>query len=753
VGLLAIGALIISGATEMHFSYREAIVQTQVLQAAQATAAVREIDQHLEELTAALSDITKSPWGARGFDPARRRADYRRVMVLYPSIAEVVVRDAAGHALLRLSHAEPDAIDADAWARQPSPADMPPDDAQAAPPLAARFGAPYFDNGSEPYVHVDLAGGRPWQGRVQATLHLRLVAEVLDRLDNVVDGQAYLVDSRGQLILHPEQTEMLAQRNLNARPAVVAARAALGAGSSRTATLDTQGLRGRDAIATATYSKKTGWLLFLEQPRATVLKPAFDTLRRTAALVALAALLTGLVSAWSGRRMARPVVALREASARIAGGDFDTPVVLKTGDELELLADDLNTMAGRLRGFYEELEERVASRTLELMQARDTAERASQAKTRFLAAASHDLRQPMHTIGLLVGVLANCLREADQLAIAGKLGTTVEAMERLFSSLLDISKLDAGAVQVTWETFPVQDLLDRLAQRFEMVANERGLQLRVHRCSAIVRSDPGLLERCLGNLVANALNYTPSGRVVVGCRRRGSALAIQVHDTGPGIAAEHQQLIFEEFIRLPGVDAVQARGLGLGLAIVRRTADLLEHRLALKSGPGLGSMFEMSLEQLPACMPPLPRANEAPYAGGEMQGVFALIIDDDEGNRAALQALCTRWGCHVAVASDAEAAMSELDRHLRAPDILLTDLKLNGLLDGLDLVGRLRAALEEATPCLLLTADTDASVLERARAMDVHVLHKPASPDRIYAAACTALRRRARNPGDSPVSA
>jgi signal transduction histidine kinase/CheY-like chemotaxis protein len=738
VGLVAIGALILSGFIEMAFSYREALAQTQALQASQATAAAREIEQYLDKVTGALSDTTKLPCCSPAFPAIHLRDDLSRLLVLFDAINDIRIAGADDRELLILSRTAGARLESEGW---PSP----PAQAQAAKLVSARFGTPYFRNGSEPYVNVELSRVLHGHATMTVTLNLRVVADVLKRLDKAVGGQAYLVDRQDWLIMHPDQVEMLKRRQLSDSPTVGAVRSALAASSTVASTVastvEAKDFEGKDVVATATFVPKTGWLLILEQSRATVLEPVFATLRRTAVLVFVATLLTAAVSAWSGRRMARPIVELRAASARIAKGDFKTPARIETGDELELLGQDLNQMANRLGSFYQELEEQVAERTEQFLKARDFAERASQAKTRFLAAASHDLRQPMHTIGLLISVLANRLTDAEQLAIAGKLGTTVDTMERLFSSLLDISKLDAGAVQASWETFPVQDLLDRIAQRFEVDAAERGLQLRVHRCGAIVRSDPGLLERCIGNLVANALNYTHTGRVVVGCRRRGQSLAIQVHDTGPGIPTDHLKLIFEEFVRLPAGAASQARGLGLGLAIVHRTAALLGHTLHVKSRSGRGSMFEISLGQLPATTPTVSRMKQEDADDGELRGMFVLVVDDDEGNRAALQALCTRWGCHVATAASAEAALEELGRHLRSPDILLSDMQLGGMLDGLDLVERLRVEADEATPCLLITADTAASVLDRARANGVDVLHKPATADRLYAAACAALKR------------
>jgi CheY-like chemotaxis protein len=241
--------------------------------------------------------------------------------------------------------------------------------------------------------------------------------------------------------------------------------------------------------------------------------------------------------------------------------------------------------------------------------------------------------------------------------------------------------------------------------------------------------------------------------VVVGCRRRGEQLALQVHDTGSGIGPGQLDQIFEEFVRLPGADAAQSGGLGLGLAIVKRTAALLGHPLRVHSIPGRGSLFEIEVERFRAAMALASASSGTATARETLQGSFALIVDDDEGNRQALQALCARWGCHVAVAATGEAAMAELSHHLRAPDIVLTDLRLGDAMDGLELIIKVREAAGEIIPGLLVTADTRSEVMERARSIGTEVLHKPASADRVFAAACLAIARQRKAVDEAPLSA
>ncbi|HSI51558.1 MAG TPA: ATP-binding protein [Ideonella sp.] len=726
VAVIAMGMLLLSGLTEMWFSYREARAQVSRLQQAQASAVAREIGQYLRNIEAGLRDTAKQPWGDTGFKLARQREELLRLMVLFPALAELHTLDDQGRELLFISRTEPSRQGHGVLNARPV--------TQQATTGSVTYGRPYFQNGAEPHVLMTVreagtAGQSPHDSLV-AVVHLRVVADALARLSGT--GRAYLIDDQDRLIAHPTQIEMLRQRDMHQRPEVRAARAALAAGASDLAATESSDLDGQAVIATAVALPETGWLLFLEQPRATVMEPALETLKRTTLLILLAALAAALASAWQGGRLAQPILALRRASARIAGGDFSTPVELHTGDELELLAQDLNSMAHRLGRFYQELEEQVVLRTEELVAAREVAERASQAKTRFLAAASHDLRQPMHTIGLLVTLMRSRIESPELLALAQKLSMSVEVMERLFSSLLDISKLDAGAVQPQPETFAVQDLLDRIAQRFEAAAAEAGLQLLVRPSRVVIHSDPGLLERCLSNLVSNALRYTEHGRVLVGCRLRGHQLAIQVHDTGIGIPAEHLDAIFEEFVRLPSAQMSPSKGLGLGLPIVRRTAELLGHAMRVRSKPGQGSMFELLVplrhSSAQNTLPP-----QAGISAAQLRGLFVLVVDDDTDNREALEALCTQWGCLVATAASAAQALAALDAHLRTPDLVLTDLRLGADTDedGLSMLAALRRTAEFNIPAVIVTAETTAGVQQRARALDVLVLHKPATADRL----------------------
>ncbi len=375
-------------------------------------------------------------------------------------------------------------------------------------------------------------------------------------------------------------------------------------------------------------------------------------------------------------------------------------------------------------------------------QARQDAERMSAARTRFLATASHDLRQPMHSIGLIVGILHDRLREPGLLELTGKVQASVASLEQLFASLLDISKLDAGIVQPELVRVDVARVMERVADTWRPLATERGLQLRMRPGKCVARSDPQLLERIVGNLVSNAIRYTSRGGLLFVCRRRAGGCAIQVWDTGAGIESGDLSMIFEEFYRVDAGRKGHGEGLGLGLSIVQRSAQLLGHGLRVTSRPGRGSMFELWLETSDEPWPGFD-AIDPPEESGELSGAFVAIVDDDAHNREALAHVFRGWGCHVVVGGSARELAQALACHLRTPDLLVTDYRLGANETGLDLVTEFRRDGGEDVPVLLLTADTSPDVDRGAAALGLGVLRKPVGVPSLRRAAIAVLHAAA----------
>jgi signal transduction histidine kinase/CheY-like chemotaxis protein len=374
----------------------------------------------------------------------------------------------------------------------------------------------------------------------------------------------------------------------------------------------------------------------------------------------------------------------------------------------------------------------------ELLVQKERAEQANLAKSNFLAAASHDLRQPIHALGLFVGALRGVAMAPEGERLIGQIEQSAAAMDGLFSALLDISKLDAGAVEVRPQAFEIGALLRRLAGDFGAEAETKGLRLTALPCSVAVETDPLLLERILRNLIANAVRYTSSGRVLAGCRRRGGQLAIQVWDTGRGIPDSEQERIFGEYYQLGNPERDRAKGLGLGLAIVRRLATLMDCPVLVCSVPGRGSCFEVTVP-CAAALPPATPAPDTPAPPATRRMI--VVIDDEQAIREAMTNQLSYWGHEVLTAAGADEAIEKLSAYRGKPDLIICDYRLRGEEDGIEAVARLRADYNDSIPAMLITGDTAPDRLRDAHASDLTLLHKPVSSTKLKRAIAELTRR------------
>ena len=379
------------------------------------------------------------------------------------------------------------------------------------------------------------------------------------------------------------------------------------------------------------------------------------------------------------------------------------------------------------------LERRVRERTgeltrlnAELERAKAEADDANVSKTRFIAAASHDILQPLNAARLYVTSLIERQRAGEDGDLVQNIDASLEAVEEIFAALLDISRLDTGAMKAELTDFRIDELLQRLDVEFAPLAREKGLDLIFMPCSLAVRSDRRLLRRLLQNLVSNAIKYTPKGSVLVGCRRRGKKLRIDVYDTGIGIPHAKRRAVFKEFHRLDQGARV-ARGVGLGLSIVERIARVLDCEVALKSNVGRGSRFSVEVPRAIAAVDAPIRQSAPKAAAGQLAGTVVLCIDNERAILDGMQTLLGGWGCSVLKAADLAEALAAIEGSGLEPDGLLVDYHLDGG-NGVGAIAELRRRHGGDLAAILLTADRSAHVREEARAAGVHVLHKPVKP-------------------------
>ena len=389
-----------------------------------------------------------------------------------------------------------------------------------------------------------------------------------------------------------------------------------------------------------------------------------------------------------------------------------------------------------LREARDTLERRVEERTRELMQlnqeleqARMAADSANLGKTRFLAAASHDLLQPLHAARLFTATLVERRDGATDIKLVDQLDDALGAVEQLLQALLEISKLDAGALAAEPRPFVIADVLRSVAASFEPLAKEKHLRLRLVDSDAVVNTDPTLLRRVVQNFVSNAIRYTQRGGVVIGCRRRGGALRLEVWDSGRGIPSDKLREIFGEFRRLDTGDSEPQNGLGLGLAIVERIAKTLGHTVDVRSWPGRGSVFAITLPLAETAVAARPLDKPARLGlPNLLAGKLILCIDNDPSVLAGTRSLLEAWSCSVLVASDFAGALASIKAAERLPDAVLLDYHLGGEESGLDVLDRLRASTGRGFKAMLITADHSETVRTVAQARGLPLLHKPLSP-------------------------
>jgi signal transduction histidine kinase len=541
---------------------------------------------------------------------------------------------------------------------------------------------------------------------------------VLDRDGRVVIGEPNLLgpDLAREVAARPDGFEI--QKLSDGRALLI--------GTSRAA-----GGRGVDGL---------GWQIVVTTSAAVAFAPVATLRWQIIAAGGFVGFLVMMAGWWVAGRIASPIQAIAARADRVGLAEALDGVVIEvpqsSSQEVVSLAAALQGMIDRLADNEEALkhlantlEVRVVERTAQLetanralRAARDDAIAATAAKSRFLAAASHDLRQPLHALSLFANALARRVSGDEQRRLVANMETTLGSLQDMFNALLDVSRLDAGIVVAEPRVFVIGDLLERVAAGFRAQAASHGLEFRLVPSRLAVVSDPILIETVLRNLVANALKFTAVGGVLVGVRRRGDVAVLEIHDTGTGVPTEDHDRIFDEFERSKQAAHGQNDGLGLGLSIVRRLCNLLGHRVSVASHRGRGTVFRVEMPI--AAQPPLGVETREPTPAVSLAGRHILVLDDEPMIVDALARALRDDGATVTAARNAD----EATRALASPapiDLAVIDLQLEKGIDGLDLVRGWQKGRSARLPALIVTGATDPSTLARLQSSGIAWMTKP----------------------------
>jgi signal transduction histidine kinase len=586
VGLVT-GVLVINAALDLYFVYQDNRRASIEVQKEKAEAAAQRIESFVREIERQIGWVAQAQWAALPVE--QRRFDYVRLQRQVPAITELVQLDRQGHEQLRVSRLSMDAAGA-GTDRSTDPAFV---EAMA---NRVYFSPVYFRKESEPYLTMAVAHGRK-SGVTIAEINLKLILDVISQIKVGKDGYAYVVDRLGRLVAHPDISLVLRGTDMS-RLAQVAA--ALKPQGQDAATVDARNRAGVSVLSAYAPIPALGWLVFVEVPTAEAQQPVIDAGLRALALLVLGLLIAGGAGALLARRMVVPIRALEAGAQRVGGGELSHRLSIKTGDELESLANQFNRTAEALQESYAGLEQKVEDRTAELREKSHQLEVASQHKSQFLANMSHELRTPLNAIIGYTEMMADGLYgdvgEKAQ-GVLERVQNNGRHLLGLINDVLDLSKIEAGQLTLTVEDYSVADMVATVLSATESLARAKNLKLG----SAVA---PGLptgtgdarrLTQVLLNLVGNAIKFTDRGGVEIRAAQAGDRFEMSVVDSGPGIAPADQGKIFDEFQQVDNTSTRKKGGTGLGLSISRRIVELHGGRITVESEVGKGSTFKISI--------------------------------------------------------------------------------------------------------------------------------------------------------------
>jgi signal transduction histidine kinase len=604
--ILISGGLISSGVLEIYFGYEESYAHLNSLQQEIASGAAFKAEQFIQQIESAMVMASKTPEVARNGLAGDLQPELTRLLLVSPAVEEAAIFDLSGRVCFQASRFR---------AILPGdPYDAPPEKAfEAAKKREAYFGPVYFARGSEPYKRITIGVGRfagDLIGILSAEVNLKYIWEVIQDIKIGKAGYAYIVTRSGDLVAHPDLSLVLQRQNLAHLRQV---KAAFDSGTrSQRGSLISRDSQGGEVFVSFSVIPQLDWAVLIEQPLDEAYEPLYASVLRTSSLLLVGLGMALVASILVARRVVRPLELLRRGTQRIGAGDLNHRLDIKTGDELEVLADEFNRMAAALKQSYESLEAKVHERTQELSAANEQLRDLDRLKSVFLSNVSHELRTPLTAIGgiaenLLDGI-AGPVNEKQARYIIG-IKESGDRLARLIDDLLDLSAIEANRIKLTPGYFPLDRLVYGVAEMLKPVAKAQSVALEVPARNGhlMAQADSDRITQVLTNLIINALKFTPPGgevAVTFERSREGKWLQVNITDTGAGIPAEEAEKIFDEFYQINRPDREKTKGVGLGLAICRKLVELHGGAIWVDSVPGRGSSFHFTLPAAPSSPPP-----------------------------------------------------------------------------------------------------------------------------------------------------
>ena len=720
--VLVSGALLVSGMVQLYFSYQQSKSAVFELQQREASRAASEIESFINDLEQQIS------WAvhARGvgiMSDEQLRSDYLRLLRQVPAITDVRHIDAAGSETLRVSRVEMNLAGLSGDYNQDLVVSRAKSGKSAISPV-------YFRNDSEPYVSIAVPENGPDDGITRADVNLKLTWDIVSQIKIGHAGYAYVVDSDGQLIAHPDISLVLKKTNLSGLSQVRQALAQEDRAARPKDATVSRNFKGDQVLAAYQSIDSPSWTVFVEQPLDEVYAPVLSLVVRTALFLLAGLALSALAGIALARRMVTPIRALQVGASEIGAGRLDHRIQISTDDELEALAEEFNKMSANLRETYARVEERsrdLANALQDLEAKSYELERASQAKSDFLASMSHELRTPLNGIIGFSEVLLNPGLPVDDKTRIGFLQNILNSgrhLLALINDILDLSKVEAGKMELHPMDFSLRDALEGVHAIMAPAAQQRGqtLELVLDPDLDYVRHDAGRFKQIFLNLVSNAVKFTPEGGTITTTTRRVAedTCEIAVKDTGIGIKLEDQERIFDAFQQVDSGYARQQQGTGLGLALVRQFLDMMGGTITVQSELGHGTTFAVRL--------PLHQGEIARDEPAQGQGPLVLMVEDDPQAAALLSLQLTRGGFRIEQATSKTQA---IDKALKLkPSAITLDIRLPDEGDGWKVLAQLKAQPEtKEIPVVVVSVVDDPEAAAEAGA--VAALVKPVDSEKL----------------------